>query len=106
MLHYSAEVFKMTAISKVTRSYQVTIPAEIRKKAGITMGTILGFELREDGILLTPQRIVPDSQAWFFSEEWQAEEKEADEDIKAGRVSPAMTVQEMKEYFNAKNQVD
>jgi AbrB family looped-hinge helix DNA binding protein len=99
MLHYTEEVLKMTAISKVTRSYQVTIPAEIRRKANITIGTILGFELREDGILLTPQRIVPDSQAWFLSEEWQAEEKEASEDIKARRVSSAMTVQEMREYF-------
>ena len=96
----------MTAISKVTRSYQVTIPAEIRKKANITIGTILGFELREDGILIKPQRIVPDSQAWFFQEEWQADEREADEDIKAGRVSSAMTVQEMKEYFDAKGTMD
>lgn len=57
----------MAAISKVTRSYQVTIPAEIRKKANIKIGTLLGFELREDGILLKPQRIVPDSQ--FFQED-------------------------------------
>ena len=96
----------MTAISKVTRSYQITIPAEIRKKANITIGTILGFELREDGILIKPQRIVPDSQAWFFQEEWQADEREADEDIKAGRVSEAMTVQEMKEHFDAKGTMD
>lgn len=96
----------MTAIAKVTRSYQVTIPAEIRKKTGITIGTLLGFELRDDGILIKPQRIVPDSQAWFWTKEWQADEKEADEDIKAGRVSEAMTVQEMREYFNGKNQVD
>lgn len=71
----------MTAISKVTRSYQVTIPASIRKKAGITIGTVLGFELREDGILLTPQNIVPANQEWVGSDEWQAGEREADEDI-------------------------
>jgi len=96
----------MTAISKVTRSYQVTIPAEIRKKAGITIGTILGFDLTEDGILIKPQKIVPDSQAWFWTEEWQADEREADEDIKGGRVSEAMTVAEMREYFDAKDTMD
>jgi len=96
----------MTAIAKVTRSYQVTIPAEIRKKTGIMIGTLLGFELRDDGILIKPQRIVPDSQAWFFQEEWQADEREADEDIKAGRVSEAMTVQEMRKYFDEKSTMD
>ena len=45
----------MAAISKVTQSYQVTIPSKILEKAGIGIGTILTFELREDGILLRPQ---------------------------------------------------
>lgn len=96
----------MTAISKVTRSYQVTIPAEIRKKTGITIGTILGFDLTEEGILIKPQKIVPDTQAWFWTSEWQKGEREADEDIKEGRVSEAMTVDEMREYFDAKDTVD
>ena len=65
----------MTAIAKVTRSYQVTIPSAIRKKTGITIGTLLGFELRDDGIiLLTPQRVVPANQEWFWTKEWQAGE--------------------------------
>lgn len=96
----------MTAISKVTRSYQVTIPAEIRKKTNIAIGTILGFELTEDGILIKPQRIVSDSQAWFWTEEWQTDEREVDEDIKAGRISSAMTVGEMRAYFNEKSKME
>ena len=96
----------MTAISKVTRSYQVTIPAEIRKKANITIGTILGFEITEDGILIKPQKIVPTNQEWFFSSQWQAGEQEAEDDIKAGRVSEPMTVDEMRNYFNEKSKMD
>ncbi len=30
---------------------------------------------------------IPKNQAWFWTKEWQAMEKEADEDIAAGRVS-------------------
>ena len=33
-------------------------------------------------------------QSWFWSEEWQAGEREAEEDIKAGRVKRANSVKE------------
>lgn len=93
-------------ISKVTRSYQVTIPASIRKKAGITKGTMIGFELTEDGILMKPLKLIPANQEWFWTEEWQKGEKKADEDIKEGRISEPMTVDEMRRFFDEKNPVD
>jgi len=72
---------KMTAISKVTQNHQVTIPVEILEKAGIGIGTILKFELREDGILLKPQ-----DEEWFWTEKWQEKEREADEAVAQGKV--------------------
>ncbi len=43
---------------------------------------------REDGVLeIRPQVAVPASQAWFWTESWQQREREADEDIAAGRVT-------------------
>lgn len=39
-----------------------------------------------DGILLRPKKLIDASQAWFWSQEWQQGEREASEDIKAGRV--------------------
>ena len=47
--------------------------------------------------------VPPLTQEWFLSDEWQAGEREVDEDIKAGRVSETMTVQEMRNYFNARD---
>lgn len=42
---------------------------------------------RGDGVPdLWPTSAVPASQAWFWSDEWQRREGEADEDIAAGRV--------------------
>lgn len=41
---------------------------------------------REDGVLeLRAQMAVPVSQAWFWTEEWQQREREADADVAAGR---------------------
>jgi len=43
--------------------------------------------LIEDGkIILIPMKLIPADQAWFWEPEWQDGEKEADEDIAAGRV--------------------
>ena len=39
-------------ITKVTRNYQITIPAEIRKALGIKQGEYLTVELRGDEIVI------------------------------------------------------
>ncbi len=39
-------------ITKVTRNYQITIPAEIRKALGIKEGEYLSVELRGDEIVI------------------------------------------------------
>jgi hypothetical protein len=39
------------------------------------------------GKLLNEQLTANDSQSWYWTPEWQAAEREADEDVRAGRVS-------------------
>jgi AbrB family looped-hinge helix DNA binding protein len=63
---------------------QVTLPDEIRKAARLDEGDLLEAELTEEGILLRPQRVIDPSQAWFWTAEWQAEEREADAQEAAG----------------------
>ncbi len=43
-------------ITKVTRNYQITIPAEIRKALGIKEGEYLSVELRGDEIVIKKAR--------------------------------------------------
>ena len=38
------------------------------------------------GLELIPKHAIDASQAWFWSDRWQAMEREADADIRAGRV--------------------
>jgi hypothetical protein len=43
---------------------------------------------REDGVIeLRPHLPVPADQQWFWTQRWQKMEREADEDIAAGRVA-------------------
>ena len=64
---------------------QITIPNDIRRLACLEEGDPLEVELVADGILLKPQKVIDATQAWFWTPTWQAGEREAAEDIAAGR---------------------
>jgi AbrB family looped-hinge helix DNA binding protein len=71
---------------KVRKKYQITLPTAIREAAGIYEGDFLIAKVQEDRtILLHPSRLMDADEAFFCAPEWQAAEREADEDIRLGR---------------------
>ncbi len=74
------------ARTKLRERGQLTVPDEIRKAARLEVGDPIEVELTDDGILLRPLRTIDPTQAWFWTPEWQAKEREASADIAAGRV--------------------
>ncbi len=87
----------MPTYSKVTRHGQITLPAPIRKKLGIEEGDLVEIELIDEKAVLIPKRLVDKSQAYFWTKRWQEGEREADEDIRAGRVKAFDSVGELAE---------
>lgn len=65
---------------------QLTLPDDIRRAARLEEGDLLDAELTPDGILLRPQKLIDATQAWFWTAEWQAGEREADADRSAGEI--------------------
>jgi antitoxin PrlF len=67
---------------------QVTLPAEVREALNAQEGDELEFEVVEPGIVqVRVLHLIPHDQAWFWTREWQTGEREASEDIAAGRLS-------------------
>ncbi len=85
--------------TKVTRNYQVTIPADIRKVLSIKMGTLMDFVVEKGALIMRPKKLVDEDQAWFWSKEWQASEKETERSLKKGQVISFADVNEMKKHF-------
>ncbi len=85
----------MATLVKVSRSGQITIPAAIRQALNLREGDYVEVSLADDKIILTPKQVVDRSQAYFWTAEWQAAEREADEDIRAGRVRVFESVDEL-----------
>jgi len=80
---------------------QLTLPDDVRKAAKLEEGDLIDAVVSENGeIILRPLVAVDRSQAWFWTPEWQAGEREVEDDLRAGRtVGPFKTVEEMKKRF-------
>ena len=85
----------MGASAKVQRNYQITLPAELRKRLGLKIGDMLEIAVKGTTLILKPKRAVDLDQAWFWTTEWQEAEREAEADIKARRVKKAKSAEEM-----------
>jgi AbrB family looped-hinge helix DNA binding protein len=83
------------ALTKVTRNGQVTLPVSLRRAVNIEVGDYIEVAVQGDSLLLTPKKLIDKSQAYYWTEEWQKGEREADEDKKAGRVEPFESVEDL-----------
>ena len=71
---------------------QITLPISLRRLFHIEKGDVVEIEKTKRGILLKPRKTIDSSQAYFWTKEWQEEEKKVDEDYKAGRFKEAKTI--------------
>ena len=81
--------------TKVTRHGQITVPASVRKQLGIEEGDLVEIDVEAERAVLTPKKLVDKSQSYFWTRRWQQGEREADEDIRAGRVKTFDSVDEL-----------
>src|ERR1022692_2060640 len=59
----------------------ITVPQEVRDELDLREGDSLLLTVEEGRIVLTPTALIPRDQAWFWTEDWQAGEAEADAQI-------------------------
>lgn len=71
---------------------QVTIPKSIVEELGLSKGDLLEAVIEDGRIVLVPAVAIPKDQLWFWTDEWQAGEREADEDIRAGRTTGPLDI--------------
>jgi bifunctional DNA-binding transcriptional regulator/antitoxin component of YhaV-PrlF toxin-antitoxin module len=65
----------------------LTLPEKIRHAVGISPGDTIYVQVEDHGEagLHVRLRAIDPGQVWFWTPEWQAKEREADEDYAAGR---------------------
>jgi AbrB family looped-hinge helix DNA binding protein len=76
----------MTELVQVRKKAQVTLPQSVRRALNIEEGDFLDVRVQDGEIVLRVKKLVDKEQAWFWTRRWQEGEREAEEDIRAGRV--------------------
>lgn len=92
---------------KVRPKAQLTLPEEVRRALHIGEGDEVEFAVHNDGTVTIRGYVsIPTDQAWFFTPEWLAGEREADEDLAAGRGTPHESAEAMFAHLDALDPTD
>lgn len=75
---------------------QITLPKSLIERFDLQEGDSLELEINDNGdITVVPMVQIPASQKWFWTEEWQQGEREAEEDIRRGNVKEFNNVHDL-----------
>ncbi len=83
----------MVAVAHMNESGQVTIPEDLRDELHLEPGQPIEIVVHDGGVLIRPIDIDPE-QAWFWTPEWQAKEREADRAYAEGRFTRYYSTEE------------
>jgi len=72
------------SLVKVKSKFQIVIPDDVRKKLNVHVGDTLEIEESGGTLIIKPVIVVDKAQAYFWTEEWQMAEKEAEAAKKQG----------------------
>lgn len=85
----------MTALTHIRKNYQITLPAEIRKRLHCEIGDLVEFIAKDNFIILKTKVLIDKDQEWFWKDEWQKGEKDAREDIIKKKVKKFKSAKEL-----------
>ena len=90
----------MSELIQVRKKAQVTLPLSVRRALNIEEGDFLDAVVKDGEIVLRVKKLVDKEQAWFWTRRWQEGEREAEADIRAGRVHSFPTFEEGIEFLH------
>lgn len=82
-------------LTEIRSRSQITIPSEIIKKLNLKQGDTLEVTVEDDQIILRPVVAVPKDQAYFWSKEWQQDEKQVQSDIEKDKIKSTQSKDEL-----------
>lgn len=71
---------------KMGTGHRVQLPGEVARRLKLRTGTQLEVVVSGDVVVLVPKGRIPKGQEYFWTQEWQSKEHEADEAIARGDV--------------------
>ena len=88
---------KSYGLVQIKKRSVITLGAELRKELRLNEGDVLDVSVEEGKIILEPQKLIPADQQWFWTEEWQKGEREAQAEIDTAQTTRFKSVKELME---------
>lgn len=84
----------------VQRRNLISLPREVREKLNISEGDVLDVHIEGNKIVMEPYKLIPSSQAYFWSEKTQKDMLEARRDKESGKIREFKNIDEFMEGLN------
>jgi len=78
----------------VQRRNLICLPKDIRETLNINEGDVLDIRLVDNKIVIEPMKLIPSSQAYFWTEKTQNDMLEAKKDVNSGKVREFETIKD------------
>ncbi|KOF08648.1 hypothetical protein AC739_19120 [Planococcus glaciei] len=88
----------------IRKNGEITLPNAFRKAIGLSENDQLAIAVQDGQIILQPVSTIPEDQLWFWTQEWQEGELEADQDIIHGRVHHFTNIEDAIKFLNDKEE--
>jgi AbrB family looped-hinge helix DNA binding protein len=90
---------------KISSKRQISIPKNVMEALDLQPGDEVEFEIEGNTARLIPIKTikVPREEAWFWTPEWQAKEKEADKDLSTGKYRDFDTLEDLLKDLHGKD---
>lgn len=82
-------------VMQIRKNFQITLPAGIRRRLALSVGDLLETQIKDGKIIIVPKKTIDANQTWFWTKQWQEAEKEAQADIRSGRVKKFKNVEDL-----------
>ena len=82
-------------LRKIGQNYQIALPRDIVRSLKLRINDYIEIRVQNHKVVLEPQVMVPKDQAYFYTPEWQKDEKAAQKDLEEGRVTKTKNTKEL-----------
>ncbi len=98
----------MPTPKKISRSHRISVqkrnlislPKDVREKLNIGEGDVLDVRIEGNKIVMEPYKLIPSSQAYFWTQKTQNDMVEAKRDKESGRTREFNNIDEFMEGLN------
>ncbi len=83
------------SIIRLQKNKNVTLPIWLIRRFHIQPGDFIRLKETRQGVLMKPGRLVDPSQAYFWTKEWQTEERNVEAERRQGKVKRFRSMKEL-----------